>query len=113
MDSYNDARSVMLGIPGVGSKVADCIMLFALERLDAFPLDRWMLRVLARYYGSVLDVPQYNDKTAQTKFHLTDRQYGIIHERIVGYFGPYAGYAQQWLFKMARDEAGASWLKDA
>lgn len=104
MHNYHDAVNIMCGIPGVGSKVADCILLFALERLDAFPLDRWMIRVISRYYGDVLSLPQLS--TA-----LSDKQYATIHDKIVRYFGPYAGYAQQWLFKMARDDAQAAWLQ--
>ncbi|MCE2498188.1 MAG: hypothetical protein J4F28_04230, partial [Nitrosopumilaceae archaeon] len=43
MKDYGGMMDAMLAIPGVGNKVADCIMLFSLERPDAFPLDRWML----------------------------------------------------------------------
>lgn len=104
MHNYHDAVSIMRSMPGVGNKVADCILLFALERLDAFPLDRWMIRVISRYYGDALSLPQLS--TA-----LSDKQYAAIHDKIVRYFGPYAGYAQQWLFKMARDDAQAAWLQ--
>ena len=38
---YNQAKELLLKLPGVGDKVADCIMLFSLEKLDAFPLDIW------------------------------------------------------------------------
>ena len=50
MKDYDGMMDAMLAIPGVGNKVADCIMLFSLERPDAFPLDRWMLRVLGTRY---------------------------------------------------------------
>lgn len=98
---YYDTMNKMLAIPGVGNKVADCIMLFSLDRMDAFPLDRWMMRVLQKYYNTILDMVQIAT--------LTDKQYKRLHEKIVGYFGPYAGYAQQLLFKMERDNRGAAW----
>lgn len=112
MKDYNDMMDAMLAIPGVGNKVADCIMLFSLERLDAFPLDRWMLRVLGARYSDVFGsrgsraAPSPSSSSLE---HLTDKRYRATHNKIVEYFGPYAGYAQQWLFKMARDDAGASW----
>lgn len=104
MENYHDAVNVMCKIPGVGNKVADCILLFALERLDAFPLDRWMIRVLDKYYRNILN-------TTHLSTSLTDRRYKTAHDKIVRYFGPYAGYAQQWLFKMARDDAKVAWLQ--
>lgn len=112
MKDYDDMMDAMLAIPGVGNKVADCIMLFSLERMDAFPLDRWMLRVLGTRYGDVLGSRGSHAASSPSSLplgHLTDKRYRATHNKIVEYFGPYAGYAQQWLFKMARDDAGASW----
>ena len=112
MKDYNDMMDAMLAIPGVGNKVADCIMLFSLERLDAFPLDRWMLRVLGARYRDVFGNQGSRAASSPSSSpleHLTDKRYRATHNKIVEYFGPYAGYAQQWLFKMARDDAGASW----
>ena len=112
MKDYNDMMETMLAIPGVGNKVADCIMLFSLERLDAFPLDRWMLRVLGARYSDVFGRRRSHAASSPSSTpleHLTDKRYRATHNKIVEYFGPYAGYAQQWLFKMARDDAGASW----
>lgn len=118
MKDYDGMMDAMLAIPGVGNKVADCIMLFSLERPDAFPLDRWMLRVLGTRYGDVFggrgshavasSAPSSSSPPSPLE-HLTDKRYRAAHDKIAEYFGPYAGYAQQWLFKMARDDAGASW----
>ena len=47
---YYYAKRELTKISGIGNKVADCIMLFSLEKLEAFPLDRWMLRILHKYY---------------------------------------------------------------
>ena len=98
---YQDAKKILLRIPGVGNKVADCILLFSLEKMDAFPLDRWMIRILEKYYPQLFDFPV---KT------LTDRKYELLHEKIIEHFGPYAGYSQQFLFKMERENYKKKWL---
>jgi N-glycosylase/DNA lyase len=99
--SYRQAKEIILSVPGIGNKVADCILLFSLEKLEAFPLDRWMIRILEKYYLKKFEL--------QTK-SITENQYDILHEKIVKYFGPYAGYAQQFLFKMEREENQKKWL---
>ena len=48
--NYYEAKNELKQVFGIGNKVADCILLFSLEKLEAFPLDRWMLRVLKKYY---------------------------------------------------------------
>ena len=98
---YSNAKDTITKIPGVGNKVADCILLFSLEKLEAFPLDRWILKILEKYYQQNLQVEK---KT------ITDKQYKILHEKIVEYFGPYCGYAQQFLFKMERENYQKKWL---
>jgi len=90
----------LLGVPGVGCKVADCVMLFSLERLDAFPLDRWMARILAASGGAAL---------ARRMAGLTPRRYAEVHGEAVRRYGPHAGYAQQFLFKAGRDDARGAW----
>ncbi|AFS83485.1 DNA-3-methyladenine glycosylase family protein [Candidatus Nitrosopumilus sediminis] len=99
--SYQEAKKEICQIPGVGNKVADCIMLFSLNKLESFPLDRWMIRILEKYYS---DKFQLETKT------ITEKQYGILHEKIVNHFGPFAGYAQQFLFKMERENYQKKWL---
>ena len=98
---YFETKKSICSIPGVGNKVADCVMLFSLNKLEAFPLDRWMIRILEKYY--------LNEFHLETKT-ITEKQYDILHEKIVNYFGPYAGYAQQFLFKMERDNYQKKWL---
>lgn len=98
--SYADAMEGLAAVPGVGSKVADCVMLYSLDKPEAFPLDRWMMRILGRYGG----------RFATGTRTLTEKQYGLLHGRIVEYYGPYAGYAQQLLFKAERDGLGKGWL---
>ena len=97
---YLHARDAVCAVPGVGYKVADCIMLFSLEKPEAFPIDRWTTRILKDYY------PGRFSLGAKT---MTHRQYDRIHKEIVDYFGPHAGYAQQFLFKMERERLGRRW----
>lgn len=98
---YFDAKKKIRIIPGIGNKVADCILLFSLDKLESFPLDRWMIRILEKYYSKKF---QIDTKT------ITEKQYDILHEKIVDYFGLYAGYAQQFLFKMERENYQKKWL---
>jgi N-glycosylase/DNA lyase len=83
----DDALRVELcGLPGVGAKVANCVMLFAYERLRAFPIDVWIERVLKQQY-----FPRKRKVTAQQLRTFCDE-----------YFGEHGGYAQQYLFHHAR-----------
>ena len=99
--NYEDVKKTICSIPGVGNKVADCVMLFSLNKLEAFPLDRWMIKILKKYYGGKFQI------TTKT---ITQNQYEKLHEKIVEYFGPYAGYGQQFLFKMEREIYQKKWL---
>ena len=51
-----DVRAQLLELPGVGPKVADCILLFSLGHGDAFPLDVWMKRALEKYFPDGIDL---------------------------------------------------------
>ena len=99
--NYQEAKKNICLVPGIGNKVADCIMLFSLNKLEAFPLDTWMIKILEKYYS--------NEFKIETKT-ITEKQYDILHEKIVNYFGPYCGYAQQFLFKMEREKYDKKWL---
>lgn len=81
---YAEAKERLCSLPGVGEKVADCVLLFGAGRLEAFPVDTWILKALARRYG--LD----DWKPAQVA------TFGRAH------FGPLAGFAQQFLFAQER-----------
>ena len=99
--SYCDAREILIQTPGIGGKVADCILLFSLDKLESFPLDRWILRVLEERYPGVFPLEGKS---------MTARKYDELHGKIVTHFGSYAGYAQQFLFKMEREDSGKKWL---
>jgi len=98
---YHEAKKKMCLVPGIGNKVADCIMLFSLNKLEAFPLDTWMIKILEKYYSKEFKI--------ETKT-ITQKQYELLHEKIVNHFGPYCGYAQQFLFKMERENYNKKWL---
>ena len=79
-------RKDLCTLPGVGAKIENCVMLFAYERLRAFPIDVWIERVLRRQY-----FPRRKKITAQR-----------LQEFSETYFGEHGGYAQQYLFHHAR-----------
>lgn len=82
---YEEARHYLRTLKGIGPKAADCILLFAFQKYEAFPVDVWIRRIVERHY------PQY------ATYHKGD-----VNERIrqfgMDFFGPYAGYAQEYLF---------------
>ena len=76
----------LLSLSGVGPKVAHCIMLFAMKKMEIFPIDVWMKRVMNRLYG--IDEDNVVEMQAYAKEH----------------FGEYGGIAQQYLFNYIRKE---------
>ncbi|PYI64052.1 MAG: hypothetical protein DMF07_07935 [Verrucomicrobia bacterium] len=81
-----ELRERLCALPGVGAKIANCVMLFAYERLRAFPIDVWIERVLRQHY-----LPRRKKMTAQQLCEFSET-----------YFGEHGGYAQQYLFHHAR-----------
>ena len=81
-----ELRKQLCALPGVGPKIANCVMLFAYERLRAFPIDVWIERVLRQQYFS-------------RRRKITDQRLRQFSET---YFGEHGGYAQQYLFHHAR-----------
>jgi len=79
-----EAYEYITGFHGVGPKVANCIMLFALGKYDSFPLDVWMKRVMEEEYGLV-SPKEMASFAAQN-------------------FGEYGGFAQQYLFYYVREK---------
>lgn len=75
--SDKDAKAELMKIKGVGGKVADCILLFALSRYKTFPKDVWIKRIMEEEYG-------VSEKEIDN----------FVSER----FGNYAGIAQQYLY---------------
>lgn len=71
-----DAEKMLMTLPGVGPKIADCVMLFALGRLEVFPIDTWMLRTQRRGMENEMQ----------------------LRTRLMSQYGDNAGYAQQYLY---------------
>ncbi len=99
---YGAAKREILGLPGVGPKVADCVLLFSLEKLEAFPIDVWMKRAATNLYASHFD--QSFIKRVASKGSLTPKEYETIGSFGREYFGRYAGYAQEYLFHFLRTQ---------
>jgi N-glycosylase/DNA lyase len=81
------ARAELLALPGVGRKIADCVLLFAYGFPDAFPVDVWVKRALRQLYFP--------------RRRVTDGRLRAFAET---HFGPHAGYAQQYLFHYLRTQ---------
>ena len=82
--SYNDARTEIMTLPGVGGKIADCVLLFGAGMLQAFPIDTWIDKVLTQRYH--LDDWSLKQKLSFAHLH----------------FGDFAGLAQQFFFSSER-----------
>jgi len=82
---YDKAFDTILELPGVGPKVADCILLYGFNMGEAFPVDVWIKRIVCELYfgGNDMSVPKI-------------REFGMEQ------FGDYAGYVQLYLFHYAR-----------
>ncbi len=84
-----DARARLMELPGVGRKIADCVLLFAYGVQTAFPVDVWVMKALSELY--------FRGKRANLK---------RLHLFAETHFGPHAGYAQQYLFHYMRMNRG-------
>ena len=82
---YQEVLKELTSLHGVGEKIADCVMLFSLDRSEAFPADRWVRKVLTEWYDLPLNVTY--DGARQWAWNR---------------FGSDAGYANQYLFWYAR-----------
>ena len=85
-ESYEDCLSFLTQIEGIGDKIANCILLFSLDKPNAFPIDVWIDRVLRESYFAT------KSKMSKTHMRLWSQQY----------FGPYAGFANHYLFHSRR-----------
>jgi len=83
---YPDARRQLIDLRGVGKKVADCTLLYSLDFLEAFPIDTWIKKGLEKIY--------FGGK------RMTEKK---TEEFVSNHFGPYAGYAQLYLYHYWRN----------
>lgn len=81
--SYDEALEAVSSLPGVGDKVANCVLLFSLDKREAFPVDVWIQRVLCDLY-----LGEAGRKMSTKALRLWAQ----------GHFGPCAGYANHYLF---------------
>lgn len=98
--SYEKAKEELLSFPGVGLKVADCVLLFSLGKTEAFPVDVWIKRVILKHYTK-----HFQDKFVEkirSKRSLTNSQYERLSLFGRTYFGDYAGYAQEYFYHYER-----------
>ena len=79
--SYDESLKTLVSFPGVGDKVANCVLLFGFNKLDAFPVDVWINRAITKNYleGKKLSPLQIRDWSRN-------------------HFGNYAGYANHYIF---------------
>jgi N-glycosylase/DNA lyase len=82
---YKSAKQWLMDLPGVGPKVADCVLLYSLDKLEAFPVDRWIERVLMDWYSN-----------HKQRWVRDAQSWAVSH------FGKYAGYAELYLFQHIR-----------
>ncbi len=99
-ESHDEARKQLLTLPGVGPKVADCILLFSLGKLDAFPVDVWVERALLRHYAEHFPRALIRRLWQTKSFSTSD--YSKLNSFGRSYFGEYAGYAQEYLYHWER-----------
>ena len=83
--SDDECHKALQEFKGVGAKVADCIMLFSMEKYSAFPVDVWVKRAMIYFYGA--------EDTSLNKIRIFARNK----------FGKLSGFAQQYLFYYARE----------
>ncbi len=84
---HEEARTLLMGLPGVGEKIADCVLLFSMGFTQAFPVDTWIKRGMEETYFS-------GKRTSPTRTGAFAREH----------FGPFAGYAQQYLYHYWREK---------
>lgn len=82
----DEAAIELKKFPGVGPKVSNCILLFALKKSESFPVDVWVKRVMEYFYFKEDTKPSIISKFAKEEF------------------GELGGYAQQYLFYYAREK---------
>jgi len=99
-ESYEQGRRMLLTLPGVGLKVADCVLLFSFEKLEAFPVDVWIKRAMVTHYAEHFE-KRLLDKVRLGK-SLEKREYESISRFGREYFGRYAGYAQEYIYHYER-----------
>ena len=87
---YLEAKARLVELPGIGPKIADCVLLHSLDKAEAFPIDVWVRRALVEWYFPGGKAPPDRDMLQWAQ----------------AYFSPHAGYAQLYLFHGRRLHRG-------
>jgi N-glycosylase/DNA lyase len=85
---YEEARRELMKLSGIGPKAADCILLFAFQKYESFPVDVWIRRIMREHY-----IPTLSNNSA-----LTGWEYDTIRLFARRQFGDFCGYAQEYLY---------------
>jgi N-glycosylase/DNA lyase len=97
---FGEARAALMALDGIGPKIADCILLFSLDHLSAFPVDRWVLRALGRHYPTVRR--RLGGRKGDRREAPTARQYAHLVAFARRKFGERCGLASEYLFLFLR-----------
>ena len=90
-------------LSGVGEKIADCVALFSLDKLDAFPVDTNIWQGLRELYPDEVTIAEIVSRISKRKRKiLSERETVKLREWAQNRFGPYAGYAGQFIFHRNR-----------
>ena len=92
---YHDARARLMKIEGIGEKVADCILLFSLDKMGSFPVDTHVRQVVEKYYSGNEYFGGGVDASVGVSVRINNHKMGEWGRR---YFGEYCGYAQEYLY---------------
>jgi N-glycosylase/DNA lyase len=101
---YAEALAGISRLPGVGRKVADCILLFSLDQPGACPVDVWVRRVFHELYARELSA-YLPDALERAEQPLSTREHQALVRFASDRWGENAGYAQQYLFHARRTHA--------
>ena len=88
--SYDDALDTLTGLDGIGDKVANCILLFSMDKPEAFPVDTHIMKTIRQWYPDAA--------------RMDSRGRRRVREWAQGRFGRFAGYANHYLFHSRRME---------
>ncbi len=102
---YTKSKQEILKLSGVGEKIADCILLFSFDKIEAFPMDTWIIKLFQEKLGRMIVL----DSELKINDKITPNQYKLVSKKIREHYGKYSGYAQQFLYYSIREENGRKW----
>ena len=102
---YLKSKQEILKLSGVGEKIADCILLFSFDKVEAFPMDTWIIKLLQKKICHMIAL----DSELKINDKITPSQYRLVSRKIREHYGKYSGYAQQFLYYSIREENGRRW----